>query len=64
MKPLLVMNTDAIYETIHMTNMAYLVFSYDGENLRLIDTSPDITYESYQLDDDRKMLPDLSTSRP
>lgn len=48
-KAIIAMHTAAIHETIKMSNMAYLKYSYDGEKLTLIEVSPDIKYNSYNL---------------
>lgn len=41
------MHTDAIHESIEMSNMAYLTYSFDGETLTLINYSPDIKFLTY-----------------
>lgn len=52
----LTMHTDMNPETLEMTNMAYLKFSYDGKNLRLIEISDDITYDTYPEQSHEKVL--------
>lgn len=44
---LMSMHTDAMHDTIEMSNMAYLTLSFDGEVLKLRDYSPDIKFSSY-----------------
>jgi broad specificity phosphatase PhoE len=48
LEAIVTMHTDAIHEMMQMTNMAYLKYAYDGENLTLIEVSPDIKYQSYE----------------
>ena len=45
---ILASRTDAIYESIKMTNMAFLKFVYDSKTLELKEVSPDIAYECYE----------------
>lgn len=45
---ILTMHTDAINESINMSNMAYLKYTFHDGNLELIEISPDITYNVYK----------------
>ncbi len=47
LKAIIAMHTDAIHESIAMSNMAYVKYIFDGENLTLVETSPDIVYDTY-----------------